>query len=249
VRRVRLVWRASGPRSPLSRFVGGSLTVHVLAAIVLVSLPALRGSDRRPVASVAVQLVAAPPSPLPTVRAAAPPPAEVPAPTVPAPVEAPKEPKPKPKEKPKPKPQPVKTPPETTQVDTEPAQTSGSGATPGTPDRETPASGTGGAAIEALDIGSDEFAWYRASVTAALHSRWQRPILEELTEASEVVVAFDIGRDGTVHGLRVERSSGVPMLDRSALRAVAEASPLPPLPKALPKDVLSATFVFRLLPE
>jgi TonB family protein len=52
-----------------------------------------------------------------------------------------------------------------------------------------------------------------------------------------------------VAAVRVEQTSGVPSLDRSALRAVADATPLPPLPKNWGPPVLPATFVFRLHPE
>ena len=75
------------------------------------------------------------------------------------------------------------------------------------------------------------FAWYRASVTAALYSHWRRPILSGLQEPLEVGVAFEIRRDGGVLNPRISLPSGIPSLDRSALRAVADASPLPPLPQ------------------
>ena len=73
-------------------------------------------------------------------------------------------------------------------------------------------------------------AWYRDSVVAALRSQWERPILEGSRGTLEVTVAFEILPDGTVRNLRIDTTSGVPSLDRSALRAVADASPLPPLP-------------------
>jgi TonB family protein len=56
-------------------------------------------------------------------------------------------------------------------------------------------------------------------------------------------------RDGNVRGLRIEESSGVPTLDRSALRAVSDATPLPALPAMLHEPYLPASFVFRLYPE
>jgi protein TonB len=65
----------------------------------------------------------------------------------------------------------------------------------------------------------------------------------------EVTVAFDIARDGSVLGLRIDQPSGIESLDRSALRAVRDASPLPPLPRTWSGNVLSARFVFRLYPE
>ena len=86
-------------------------------------------------------------------------------------------------------------------------------------------------------------------MTAALYSNWQRPILSGLREEAEVTVAFDIQRDGRIARLRVETGSGVPSLDRSALRAVSDASPLPALPSNWREPTLEALFVFRLYPE
>ncbi|HEY3170786.1 MAG TPA: TonB family protein, partial [Thermoanaerobaculia bacterium] len=44
------------------------------------------------------------------------------------------------------------------------------------------------------------------------------------------VVHFKIEKDGTISDATVERSSGLPFVDRAALRAVISSSPLPPLP-------------------
>ena len=86
-------------------------------------------------------------------------------------------------------------------------------------------------------------------VKRALYARWQRPILSGLRQEAEVRVGFEILRDGTVRNPRVDRSSGVPALDRSALRAVVDASPLPALPTHWTEPTLPAGFVFRLYPE
>jgi TonB family protein len=106
-----------------------------------------------------------------------------------------------------------------------------------------------GHAIAPMAGGDLEFAWYRASVTAALYSNWQRPVLSGVREELAVTIAFDILRDGRVMRARVEASSGVPSLDRSALRAVSDASPLPALPPNWREPTLEAVFVFRLYPE
>jgi protein TonB len=106
-----------------------------------------------------------------------------------------------------------------------------------------------GHSIAPLEGGDLEYAWYRASVTAALYSNWQRPILSGIREPLEVSISFEINRDGSVTNLRIDSSSGVPSLDRSALSSVADASPLPPLPPQWREPRLSAVFVFRLYPE
>jgi protein TonB len=44
------------------------------------------------------------------------------------------------------------------------------------------------------------------------------------------VVHFQIERDGTITDPRMVTSSGLPLVDRAALRAVIASSPVPPLP-------------------
>jgi len=110
-------------------------------------------------------------------------------------------------------------------------------------------SAAAGASVSALEIGGAAFAWYRSSVANALYGHWRRPIVTGIGEPIEVRVAFEIMRDGNVRGLRIEESSGVPTLDRSALRAVSDAAPLPALPSMLSEPYLPASIVFRLYPE
>jgi TonB family protein len=45
--------------------------------------------------------------------------------------------------------------------------------------------------------------------------------------AGEALVRFEIARDGAPRAIEVQRSSGMPTLDRAAARAVADAAPLP----------------------
>ena len=110
-------------------------------------------------------------------------------------------------------------------------------------------SAAAGASVSALEIGGAAFAWYRSSVANALYGNWRRPVVSGIVEPIEVRVAFEIMRDGNVRGLRIDESSGVPTLDRSALRAVSDATPLPPLPSMLSEPYLPASIVFRLYPE
>ena len=155
----------------------------------------------------------------------------------------------KPKPEPEPEPEkPTPPPPATSRTgrsEAEPSETS--------PDLSIPegpsGSGDSDATITSLDLGDMEHAWYRDSVVMALRNHWVRPILQGIRQTMEVTLAFEIGRDGSVRNPRIESSSGVPSLDRSALRAVADASPLPPLPHSWREPVVPARFVFRLQPE
>lgn len=245
--RLRIVTRLGSPRAPYSSFLFGSFLVHTAIAVALIIYPSLHKRPQLYSNPVIVEL-AAPASPKPTPPAAPAQPApqpEVPAEGVRAAAQEPKiveKPKEKPKEKPsKPpekKPEPVKPAPAPQE-----SADAGPGGAPGTAEV-----GDAGASVAPMEGGDLAFAWYRASVTAALYGHWQRPILSGLTEPLEVRVGFDILRDGTVRDIRIEQSSGVPSLDRSAQRAVADAAPLPPLPSNWREPVLPAGFVFRLFP-
>jgi protein TonB len=74
-------------------------------------------------------------------------------------------------------------------------------------------------------------------------------VLAGLREPLVVLVRFEIGRDGSVTNLAVAESSGVPALDRSALRAISDASPLPRLPPAWRGSSMTAAYLFELTPE
>jgi protein TonB len=99
-----------------------------------------------------------------------------------------------------------------------------------------------------MDVAGTQLAWYRAAVVASLQSRWIRPVLDGVRGTLSVTVTFDVDRDGTVRNVKVDASSGIPSLDRSAIRAVEEASPLPPLPSGWGQPPFAARFEFRFTP-
>jgi len=59
-------------------------------------------------------------------------------------------------------------------------------------------------------------------------------------------VTFVIGRNGSTSDVRVVQSSGNRALDDSALRAIYEASPFPPLPAQYERDDARIEFWFQL---
>jgi len=211
--------------------------VLVLAAVLL---PGLDRAPRIPDGAVLVELVG-------SLRPANPPSKARPA--APAPSSAPQRVetrKPEPVAPKKPRPAPKPAPSKSTAPPAEPAAPAPA---PATPPAAEPPLDPGGASIVAADTGGSELAWYRAAVTAALHVHWRRPLLEGTREPYEVAVEFEIRRDGSLGDVRIARESGVPSLDRSAVRAVADAAPLPPLPPAWEGAVLTVACVFRYLPE
>lgn len=236
----------------LRRFTAASLAVHLLLAAGLVLVSSRRRAPRINPDAIAVTLTGGVPAPETRVRQEAPPapPAPPPEPIErPEPKEATLEPnpvkvtkKPAPKEpEPEPEVAPPVTPPPADPAETETDGGAGAGPAVG-------GQGAGEPTVASLDLGDVEYAWYGSSITAALQSRYNPPMLANVRETLTVVVAFEILRDGSVRGLRVESPSGVPSMDRSALRAVIDASPLPPLPPGLGTDALPARFEFRWYP-
>ena len=122
-------------------------------------------------------------------------------------------------------------------------------ATPGPAGGPGTLGGKADGGITSLDTGDVEFAWYRASVIAALRSHWIRPVLEETQGTLVAQATFEVRRDGTVQNSRIETSSGVPVMDRSVLRALVECSPFPPLPLTWRDPILTARVEFRLQPD
>lgn len=74
-------------------------------------------------------------------------------------------------------------------------------------------------------MGSDP---YYASITRKIWSEWIYP--ESNSSGLEVIIAVKIDRDGKVVSREIEKSSGDTLFDRSALKAISKASPLPPPP-------------------
>jgi TonB family protein len=72
--------------------------------------------------------------------------------------------------------------------------------------------------------------------------RWLRP---QAASGVNATVAFVINRDGTIRDAKNEILSGNGTFDRAALRAVLEASPLPPLPFGYNGTYLGVHLTFR----
>jgi TonB family protein len=264
--RVRVVVAFRAARSRLTRFMTGSMAVHgVLLAAVLI-VPATRHRPTPIDDSMTVSLV----GPLATSTApsgaSASAPAHAPAPKIakpPAPAPPPKEahtvrevPKPKPKSAlVKIKKDPPKTPDtEETEEPTSPDAPDASEA----PDKSAtgprtgpgaPQAAGGGAVTASVGGGDSSLGWYGAAVKAALEAAWVKPYLEDAGGTASVVLAFDIARDGTPRNIRIETSSGIQSLDRSAQRAAIEAAPFPAPPPTWTGDTIPVTMRFDLSPE
>ncbi len=246
VTKIRLVAKLGPQRSVLTPFVAGSFLAHAALATAVMFAPAVKGGNRLIPNAIPVSIIALP-GPKPKPRVQAPPSPE--------------------KSKPKVEPEELSTPaadqkpdrpskknedrPDPAVEETAPAAADAAGLPD---DGEEPlfqgdGDGDGSSAVASLDILGSEFAWYNSSVTSKLTGNWKRPLLGGVSETLTVVVAFTIRKDGSVSDVEILTSSGVPSVDRSVLRAVYDAAPLPKIPPQLHESVLPARFEFRWHPQ
>lgn len=89
------------------------------------------------------------------------------------------------------------------------------------------AGGNVGVSGATLDNADFRYSYYIERMLVAIGMNWFKP-----AQAGTVspVIHFRIEKDGAISDASVERSSGLPFVDRAALRAVISSSPLPPLP-------------------
>lgn len=113
----------------------------------------------------------------------------------------------------------------------------------GRPDSTVPATGS-----IALDVADFPFTYYLRQIQAKISERWSPP-RTTAAGGERAIIFFEIGRDGQIKEPKLERESGNALYDQSALRAVMEASPFPPLPPEFKAPSLRVHFGFEFRPE
>jgi len=89
------------------------------------------------------------------------------------------------------------------------------------------------------------YSWYVESVRRRVSSNWLISTIDPYVRyAPRVVITFEILRDGTIVNIQMLRSSGVASVDRSAMRALQESSPLDRLPTDYAGEKVQVEFWF-----
>ena len=104
-----------------------------------------------------------------------------------------------------------------------------------------------GVGVNPDSILGTKFGAYAQALMEAIARHWNTGGLAGV-QAPTVIVNVDITRDGSIRNPRIAQGSGNITLDRSALRAVTEAAPLPPLPPDYSGSFLNVDFQFQLHP-
>jgi len=106
------------------------------------------------------------------------------------------------------------------------------------------AAGEGGIKFGEGNFG-ERYGWYVGAVRNRISSNWLlSTISPRILTAPRVYLTFDILRDGTVTNVVIIQSSGIPEVDRSALRAVLASNPLGELPPGYGGSKVSVEFYF-----
>jgi len=115
------------------------------------------------------------------------------------------------------------------------------------------AQGTGGGGAGGsggmVDDPAFQFGWYISRIQSIVSRNWSQPILQDIHASLVAVVHFRVHKDGSVDEIVLERSSGDSVLDRSAVRALQDSNPLPPLPNPWSKESIGFRFEFEIQPD
>jgi protein TonB len=106
--------------------------------------------------------------------------------------------------------------------------------------------GSGGVGVGPNSVFGNRFGAYADLVIKRVTEKWQTNGLGGLHTAPMVIVTFDISRDGSVRNAKVAQKSGNDTLDYSALRAVMDAGPFPPLPAEYNRGEANVELRFQL---
>jgi len=96
-----------------------------------------------------------------------------------------------------------------------------------------------GAGPVTLDV-DFPYAWYIQAVTRKISENWD----DQARDVTQPVIVFEIGRNGQVGSVKVEKTSGNALYDQAAIRAVRNANPFPNLPDDFKASVLRVHLSF-----
>jgi periplasmic protein TonB len=107
--------------------------------------------------------------------------------------------------------------------------------------------GAGGVGSSSDSPFGNRFGYYEQLLRDAVSRNWHTEQFDaRMQSLPEVVVSFEVFRDGSVKNVKVSKSSGNFALDQSAQRAILASVPLPALPAGYEHNSANLEFRFRL---
>ena len=93
--------------------------------------------------------------------------------------------------------------------------------------------GGGGVGVTGNTVLGTRFGAYAELLRQRITQAWQRNGLDARSQRDPAIISLTIMQNGSVRDIRLVQTSGNPAIDNSALRALYQANPLPPLPAGL----------------
>jgi TonB family protein len=106
--------------------------------------------------------------------------------------------------------------------------------------------GSAGVGIGPNSVFGNRFGAYADLVVKRVSEKWSRNGLAGSPSTPTVIVTFDILRDGSVRNAQLAQRSGNTTFDNSAVRAVMDAAPFPPLPPGYERNEANVELHFQL---
>src|SRR5207247_1323799 len=92
----------------------------------------------------------------------------------------------------------------------------------------------------------NRYGYYVDAITRRISQNWLQSLVDNrIRTAPRVYLSFDIARNGAVSNVEIKQPSGIPTLDRSAMRAILASNPLTPLPADYRGPSVSVSFYFE----
>ena len=90
--------------------------------------------------------------------------------------------------------------------------------------------------------------WYLAMLKSKIENSWQQPsrVLMSGLDTVKLTIGFTLVKNGSVRKVKILKSSGIAVVDISALNAVKNASPFQPLPKKAGNKSIDISIDFTL---
>jgi TonB family protein len=104
--------------------------------------------------------------------------------------------------------------------------------------------GNEGIGVGPNSVIGQRFGYYVDLMRSRIAQHWSTAGLAN--DSKHVTITFTILKDGTVQDAKIAQPSGNYTLDNASLRAVLEASPLPPLPQGYDKDSAQVDLMFQV---
>jgi protein TonB len=108
-----------------------------------------------------------------------------------------------------------------------------------------PPSGGNGVGISQNTLLGSRFGAYAELLRNRITQSWIRAGLDPRSQRDAAVVSVVIEQNGNVRNIQLVQTSGNPAIDDSAIRALYQANPMPPLPDGL-RPSFSVEFTFTL---